>query len=93
MGRSDAWWSMVEALRSKRSLAESAVLLVDEVLPDQPMCQWVLSFSFQSRILFASRRAIMGQVLGILDRVIATHLIKKAGQTRTTARTGAITLI
>ncbi|WP_458694138.1 transposase zinc-binding domain-containing protein, partial [Shigella sp. FJ200903] len=30
-----------------RRMAESAALLVDEVLPEQPMRQWVLSFPFQ----------------------------------------------
>jgi len=40
-----------------------------------------------------SRPAIMGQVLGIVYRVIATRLIKRAGQTHKTARTGAVTLI
>jgi hypothetical protein len=74
-------------------MAASAALLVDEVLPAQPMRQWVLSFPFPLRFLFASRPAIMGQVLGIVYRVIATHLIKKAGQTRKTAQTGAVTLI
>jgi hypothetical protein len=34
-----------------RRMAESAALLVDEVLPEQPMRQWVLSFPFQLRIL------------------------------------------
>ncbi|VDA52145.1 Putative transposase (identified by ISEscan HMM) [Escherichia coli] len=29
-----------------RRMAESAALLVDEVLPEQPMRQWVLSFRF-----------------------------------------------
>jgi hypothetical protein len=33
-------------------MAESAALLVDEVLPEQPMRQWVLSFPFQLRFLF-----------------------------------------
>jgi hypothetical protein len=46
------------------------------------------SFPFPLRFLFASRPAIMGQVPGIVYRVIATHLIKKAGQTHTMARTG-----
>ncbi|MCV5158853.1 hypothetical protein OFP44_25235, partial [Escherichia coli] len=36
-----------------RRMAESAALLVDEVLPEQPMRQWVLSFPFQLRFLFA----------------------------------------
>ena len=37
--------------------------------------------------------AVTGGVLGIVYRVIATHLIKKAGLTKKTARTGAVTLI
>lgn len=35
----------------------------------------------------------MGQVLGIVYRVIATHLIKHTGFTHKTAHTGAVTLI
>ena len=35
----------------------------------------------------------MGRVLGIVYRCIATHLIKKAGFSCTSARTGAVTLI
>ena len=35
----------------------------------------------------------MGRVLGIVYRVIATHLIKKAGFSRETAQAGAVTLI
>jgi hypothetical protein len=35
----------------------------------------------------------MGKALGIVYRAIATHLIRKAGYTRTTAQTGAVTLI
>ncbi|MEN1933965.1 transposase zinc-binding domain-containing protein [Escherichia coli] len=38
-----------------RRMAESAALLVDEVLPEQPMRQWVLSFPFQLRFLFGGR--------------------------------------
>jgi len=36
---------------------------------------------------------VMGGVLGIVYRCIATHLIKKAGFSRRTAQTGAVTLI
>jgi len=74
-------------------MAESAALLIDEVLPEQPVRQWVLSFPFPLRFLFASRPAVMGRVLGIVYRVIATHLVKKAGHDHATARTGAVTLI
>jgi hypothetical protein len=63
------------------------------VFPVQPVRQWVLSFPYPLRFLFASRPAIMSKVLGIVYRCIATHLIKKAGFSCTTARTGAVTLI
>lgn len=71
-----------------RRMVESAALLVDEVFPEPPVRQWVLSFPYPLRFLFASRPVIMGQVLGIVYRVIAGHLAAKAGFTRKTARTG-----
>jgi hypothetical protein len=74
-------------------MAESAALLVDEVLPEQPIRQWVLSFPFQLRFLFASSPELMCRVLGIVYRDLSAHLIKKAGFTRKTAQTGAVTLI
>lgn len=76
-----------------RRMTERAALLVDVVLPEQPMRQWVLSFPFQLRYLFASRPEIMGRVLGIVYRVIATQLVKKTGHTHQAAETGAVTLI
>ncbi len=54
-----------------RRMAESAALLVDEVFPEQPVRQWVLSFPFQLRFLFASQPVIMGKVLCIVYRAIA----------------------
>lgn len=76
-----------------RRMAESAALLVDEILPEQSMRQWVLIFPYPLRFLFAARPGVMGQVLGIVYRCIATHLIKKAGFSRKRAHTGAVTLI
>ena len=76
-----------------RRMAESAALLVDAVLPREPIRQWVLSVPFPLRFLFAAEPAAMGQVLGIVYRAIASHLLKKAGLTRTIGRTGAVTLI
>ena len=76
-----------------RRMAESAALLVDEVFPEQPVRQWVLSVPYLLRFLFASRPDIMGAVLAIVYRVIATHLIRKAGFSAKRARTGAVTLI
>jgi len=40
-------------------MAESAALLVDEVLLREPVHQWVLSFLFQLRFLFASYPELM----------------------------------
>ena len=76
-----------------RRMAESAALLVDEVLPEQPVRQWVLSVPYPLRFLFASPPEVMGHVLGIVYRCITTHLVKKAGFSRKTAQTGAVTLI
>ncbi len=74
-------------------MAESAALLVDEVFPEQPVRQWVLSVPYPLRFLLARRPEMMGRVLGMVYRSIATHLVKKAGFTRMTAQTGAVTLI
>jgi hypothetical protein len=74
-------------------MADSAALLVDEILPHQPMRQWVLSVPFPLRFLFASQPAVMGKVLGIVYRTIATYLTHKAGFTKSQAQTGAVTLI
>ena len=57
------------------------------------MRQWVLSVPFPLRFLFASQLKIMGKALSIIYRTIATHLTRKAGYTKTTAHTGAVTLI
>jgi hypothetical protein len=74
-------------------MAQSAALLVDEVFPEQPVRQWVLSVAYPLRFVFASRPDIVGAVLAIVYRVIATHLIGKAGFGAKRARTGAVTLI
>jgi hypothetical protein len=55
-------------------MADSAALLVDDILPYQPMRQWVLSVPFPLRFLFASNPKVMTRALGIIYRTIATHL-------------------
>jgi hypothetical protein len=76
-----------------RRMAESAAVLVDEVIPQVPVRQWVLSFPIGLRILFAARPELLTAVLRIVHRVIAGFLLKQAGLKRTTADTGAVTLI
>jgi integrase len=46
---------LVGSLLYGSGLRRSVALLVAEVLPEQPIRQWVLSFPFQLRFLFASR--------------------------------------
>jgi hypothetical protein len=74
-------------------MAETAALLADEVFPDAPLRQWVISFPFPLRYLFAAHPQAMGKVLGIVYRAISTHLIHKAGLQLKNGATGAVTLI
>ena len=66
---------------------------MDDVLPREPIRQWVLSFPFRLRFLVASYPALMGKVLGIVYRTLATHIIHNAGFSNSSAHTGAVTLI
>ena len=54
-----------------RRMAETAALLSDEVFPDVPLRQWVISFPFPVRYLFAAHPQAMGKVLGIVYRAIS----------------------
>jgi hypothetical protein len=76
-----------------RRMSETAALLVEGVLLRQPVRQWVLSLPFALRYLLATRPEVVTQVLGIVYRAISGHLIRKAGLTRASAATGAVTLI
>lgn len=69
-------------------MADSAALLVDKVLPHQPMRQWDLSVPFFLRFLFASNPKTMTGVLGIVYRAISTHLTHKAVFTKSCAQPG-----
>ena len=75
-------------------MAETAAHLVEHVLPEQPIRQWVLSFPYPLRFLFATRPAVLTQVLGIVYRAISTFLVRRAGwRVGAGARTGAVTLV
>ena len=76
-----------------RRMAETAALLTDEVFPYVPLRQWVISFPFPLRYLFAAHPQAMGKVLGIVYRAISTHLVHKAGYSLKKGATGAVTLI
>jgi ribosomal protein S27E len=76
-----------------RRMVETAALLVDDVLPHKPIRQWVLSLPYPLRFLLANNPRVMSKVLAIVNRVISTHLVNKAGFKRTMAHTGAVTLV
>jgi Transposase zinc-binding domain/Putative transposase len=71
-----------------RRMAEGAALLADEVLPPQPLRQWVLSLPFALRFLLATNPKVLTRVLGIVYRTISSHLLRKARLTRATGRSG-----
>ena len=76
-----------------RRMAETAALLADEVLPVRPLRQWVLSLPHALRFLLATDPDALTRVLGVVYRTISRHLLNKAGLTRATGETGAVTLI
>ena len=76
-----------------RQMAETAALLSVDVFPNVPLRQWVISFPFPLRYLFAAHPQAMGKVLGIVYRAISTYLIHKAGLQLKDGATGAVTLI
>ena len=61
-----------------RRMAETAAHLVEHVLPEQPIRQWVLSFPYPLRFLLATRPAVLTQVLGIVYRAVSTCLVRRA---------------
>jgi hypothetical protein len=76
-----------------RRMSETAIHLVDQVLPVKPIRQWVISFPIQLRLLLAIRPKLMGEVLNITHSSISGHLSKKAGLKKSNSKTGAVTLI
>ena len=76
-----------------RRMAESAALLVDDVLRGYPTRQWVLSLPIPLRLLLARYPNELSKVMGIIHRAISTHIVHRAGFTNNHAKTEAVTLI
>ena len=77
-----------------RRMVESAAHLVDHVFPEAPVRQFVLTFPFPLRFLFAAQPEALTQVLAVVQRGISTFLVQLTGFTLASgARTGAVTLI
>ena len=77
-----------------RRMVETSAHLVDHVFPRVPVRQWVLSFPYPLRFLFASRPAALSRCLAVVLRAVETDLIQRADLTRASgARTGAVTVV
>ena len=63
-----------------RRMAETAALLADEVLPERPLRQWVLSLPHALRFLLATDPDALTLVLGVVYRTISRYLINQAGR-------------
>jgi hypothetical protein len=75
-------------------MVESAAHLVDHVFPEVPIRQWVLTFPFPLRFLFANDPQALTAVLAVVQRALSTFVILRSGLTVSSgARTGAVTLI
>ena len=76
-----------------RRIAESAALLVDDVLQGYPIRQWVLSLPIPLRLLLARYPNELTKAMQIIHRAISTYIVNKAGFSNKHAKTGAVTLI
>lgn len=76
-----------------RRMAESAKLLVDDVLNGYPIRQWVLSLPIPLRLLLARHPKELSKVMQIIHRKISTDIIHRAGYLKKQAKTGAVTYI
>ena len=87
--------SLREPQTVARRMAETAAHLVDHVpaRANRSASGWC-RFPYPLRFLFATRPAVLTQVLAIVYRAISTFLTRRAGlRVGTGARTGAVTLI
>ena len=76
-----------------RRMADTAALLVEEVLPRVPIRQWVLSVPHGLRYLFARDPQALSAALSVVYRCIAAYQRRRAGLRRGEADSGAVTLI
>jgi len=77
-----------------RRMVESAAHLVDHVIPEVPVRQFVLTFPFPLRFLLAAEPRALTEVLAVVQRGISTFLIRRAGfAVSSGAKTGSVTLI
>lgn len=78
-----------------RRMADTAAHLVDRVLPELPVRQWVLSLPWALRYRLAYDAPLVSEVLGVFVRAVFASLRRRARQHWGAARTqcGAVTFV
>ena len=61
-------------------MIETSAHLVDHVFPEVPIRQWVLSFPWSLRLLFASNPDALSRCLAVIVRAIQTDLTHRTGR-------------
>ena len=75
-------------------MAETGAHLVDNVLPRAPYRQWVVTFPWPLRLLFAAQPKWLTRVLAVVTRALSTGILKRAGVRHSDgARTAMVTFI
>ena len=75
-------------------MVETATGLVEHVFPRVPVRQWVVSFPWPLRLLFAARPELLTRVLGVVTRALSTAVKRRAGiRAGVAAETGVVTFI
>jgi hypothetical protein len=70
-------------------MVETSAYLTDHILPRVPVRQWVLSFPWPLRLLFAARPDVLTRVLNVVTRALSTAVLKRAGLSRSAGAQGA----
>jgi hypothetical protein len=85
------WFILLIPLQNVAMLEKTTQL---SSLPKAPVRQWVLSFPWPLRLLFARQPDTLNRCLAVIIRAIETDLSHRAGLTRAScARSGSVTLV
>jgi len=75
-------------------MADTAACLVDQVLPDVPVRQWVLSLPIQLRLRLAYDKQLTSDVLGVFLRAVYGWYRRQGGEDeRNARRPGSVTFV
>jgi hypothetical protein len=74
-------------------MSQTAAHLVDRVIPQVPVRQWVLSLPIPLRLLLAAQPELVTPVLQVVQHVVTHHLLDGALLRADEDRGGAVTLI